>query len=233
MPPSYTVRESRRAKHVSLKVSPDGSLEVVIPPGFDRKRIPAIVQKKQRWINQVMTKVENQKVDHGVELPMAVELQAIAQTWTIHYQETPLRGIRIAEQPNQQLTLLGEISDTRLCKTALQRWIASKARVYLLPWLRSVSQEVALPYTDATIRQQRTRWGSCTSRHTISLNSKLLFLPTAVVRYVFVHELCHTIHLNHSKQFWALVGEHETDYRHLDDRLRDARYLVPLWMEET
>jgi predicted metal-dependent hydrolase len=232
MTPTYTVRESHRAKHVSLKISPVGELEIVIPPGFDQKKIPAIVQKKQRWINQVLQKVAYHQSGIGATLPTEIELQAIAQTWHIQYTQTPLRGIRIAEQPEHQLVLLGEISDTRLCKTALQRWLIQKARVHLIPWLRSVSQEVALPFTTATVRQQRSRWGSCTSRQTISLNSKLLFLSPAVVRYVLVHELCHTIHLNHSKQFWALVNQHEANYQHLDDSLREARYRVPLWMEE-
>jgi predicted metal-dependent hydrolase len=231
MSPNYTVRESRRAKHVSLKISPAGSLEVVVPPGFDRQKIPAIVQRKQSWINRVMQKVAHQKVGTETDLPTEVILQAIAQTWQISYTQTALRGIRLVEQPGQQLNLVGEVQNLPLCKIALQRWIAQKARTHLLPWLRRVSHEVTLPFADATIRQQRTLWGSCTARKTISLNSKLLFLSPAVVRYVLVHELCHTIHLNHSPQFWSLVNEHEADYKQLDDSLRDARYLVPLWME--
>ncbi len=233
MSSTYTVRESSRAKHVSLKISPVGSLEVVVPPGFDRQKIPAIVQRKQPWINKVLQKVEHHKVDSGIALPTEVELRAIDQVWEIHYTQSPLRGIRVTEQSKRcQITLVGETNDTQLCKLALQRWIASKARTHLIPWLRTVSKETGLPFTEATVRQQRTRWGSCTSSHSISINSKLLFLSPAVVRYVFVHELCHTVHLNHSKQFWALVNAHEAEYRYLDDSLRDARYLVPLWMEE-
>jgi predicted metal-dependent hydrolase len=86
-------------------------------------------------------------------------------------------------------------------------------------------------FATASIRGQKTRWGSCSSRQTISVNCKLLFLPSELVRYVLIHELCHTVHLNHSAAFWALVAQKEPDYQQLDAGLRDARYHVPLWLE--
>jgi len=95
-----------------------------------------------------------------------------------------------------------------------------------------VSQEVNLPFKNVSIRGQKTRWGSCSSDQSISLNCKLLFLPSPVVRYVLIHELCHTVHMNHSAAFWALVGCFEPNYRQLDRNLRDARCDVPLWMEK-
>jgi predicted metal-dependent hydrolase len=65
----------------------------------------------------------------------------------------------------------------------------------------------------------------------ISLNYKLLFLPPEVVRYVFVHELCHTIHMNHSTAFWNLVAEKEPDYECLDTELQNVWRYVPAWVE--
>ena len=60
---------------------------------------------------------------------------------------------------------------------------------------------------------QRTRWGSCSNSGTISLNAALLFLEPPLVRYLFIHELCHLIALNHSRRFWAAVARYEPDYR--------------------
>ena len=235
MLPSYTVRESPKAKHVSLKVSVAGSLEVVVPQGYDQTAIPAILQRKQRWIKRVTQQVETRHALVGVEpadqLPGRLCLSAIAQDWQIDYCPTHLPGIRAIEQPDLKLTLFGQTTEHDACSKALRQWVIGKAQKHFLPWLRSVSQELELPFETASVRVQKTRWGSCSSRKTISLNCKLLFLPSELVRYVFIHELCHTVHLNHSAAFWALVAHYEPTYQQLDESLRDARYHVPLWME--
>ncbi|HEY9884650.1 MAG TPA: SprT family zinc-dependent metalloprotease [Thermosynechococcaceae cyanobacterium] len=235
MLPSYTVRESPKAKHLSLKISVAGSLEVVVPKGYDRTTIPAILELKQRWIDRVTQQIETRHaligLDRSDQLPQHLCLQAIAQTWQVDYCPTPLPRVRAVEQSDSKLTLFGQITDQTACKSALRSWVTDKAQKHLLPWLRTISQELELPFASASIRGQKTRWGSCSSRQTISVNCKLLFLPSELVRYVLIHELCHTVHLNHSAAFWALVAQKEPDYQQLDAGLRDARYHVPLWLE--
>jgi predicted metal-dependent hydrolase len=76
-----------------------------------------------------------------------------------------------------------------------------------------VSIQTSLPYNRVSIRGQKTRWGSCSSDKNINLNYKLLFLEPEFVKYIIIHELCHTIHLNHSREFWQLVGDFYPDYR--------------------
>ena len=80
------------------------------------------------------------------------------------------------------------------------------------------------------VRLQRTRWGSCSSRGRISLNLALVFQPPAVLRYLLVHELAHTRHMNHSRAFWAAVAACEPDYRRLDALLCKGWHNVPDWL---
>ena len=68
-------------------------------------------------------------------------------------------------------------------------------------------------YSSITVRDQKTRWGSCSSRGTLSFNYRLIFAPPAALDYVVVHELCHLTHMNHSKEFWNLVGSVMPDYK--------------------
>lgn len=67
-------------------------------------------------------------------------------------------------------------------------------------------------YTAVTIRDQKTRWGSCSSRGTLSFNYRLIFAPPEILDYVVVHELCHLTHMNHSKEFWNKVASVMPDY---------------------
>lgn len=232
----YIVRESSKAKHVSLKMSIKGNLEVIVPKGFDQKRIPEILQSKQRWIERVVHRMATQQALAGTDVvaerPQRIALQAIAEDWQVEYKPGKPSVVQVREQAQNNLLLQGNVDDIETCKAALKRWVGHKAEKHLPPWLQIISQEVRLPFKRVSVRQQKTIWGSCSIRKTISLNAKLLFLPADLVRYVLVHELSHTIHLNHSRDFWNLVGENEPNYEALDGSLRDARYLVPWWMEE-
>ena len=76
-------------------------------------------------------------------------------------------------------------------------------------------------YTKITIRDQKSRWGSCSSRGTLSFNYRLIFAPPGVLDYVVVHELCHLTHMNHSKDFWNMVESVMPEYRQYKAWLRN------------
>jgi hypothetical protein len=111
----------------------------------------------------------------------------------------------------------------------LQRWLVERARQTLGPALLALADELGFTCNGYAIRGQKTRWGSCSSKKVINLNWRLLFLPPEQVRYLMVHELCHTVHLNHSSRFWTLVEAKQPDYKVLDAAMRKANRLVPLW----
>lgn len=83
-------------------------------------------------------------------------------------------------------------------------------------------------YTSITIRDQKTRWGSCSSRGTLSFNYRLIFAPPKVLDYVVVHELCHLTHMNHSKDFWNMVASVMPDYKICKDWLREHGHELTL-----
>lgn len=232
--PSYTVRESHRAKHVNLKISRLGKLEVIVPTGFDQRRIPEILQQKQSWIERATERIETERSRlpcNSLDIPpKQINLTAIGEIFQIAYCQPTKLGFKTFEKQSR-LTVWANAAEVETCQTLLRQWLAEKADRALIPWLLQVSQEIALPFTSARIRGQKTLWASCSGRKTISLNYKLLFLPAPLVRYVFIHELCHTVHLNHSRHFWQLVEHHEPNYKHLDKTLNQAQQFVPLWVE--
>ena len=114
----------------------------------------------------------------------------------------------------------------------MRKWLGDRARKHLVPWLDDLSYELKLPYSKVLVKGQRTRWGSCSPQKTISINRNLLFLPPSLVRYVLIHELVHTIQLNHSPEFWELVRERVPNSKELNGESKKAWAQVPPWAYE-
>lgn len=233
LPPCH-IRESRRAKYVSIKVSTRGDVEVVVPVGFDQHQIPDILRRRLDWIRAAQTRIQSErsKSDSSTfeELPQEVLLRALNETWTISYEAIATSNVMAEIKAPQHLSLTGRIDQIALCQSVLSQWIRSYARYHLSTWLEHLSSNCELSFSGLTVRRQKTRWGSCSNKANINLNDKLLFLPPKLVRYVLIHELCHTVHLNHSKKFWALVEHYESNYRYLDRELRTAWRYIPYWL---
>jgi predicted metal-dependent hydrolase len=103
---------------------------------------------------------------------------------------------------------------------ALERWYRREARRLLEPVVSREAERLGLGYASVSIRAQRTRWGSCSSRGALSFNWRLAMAPPRVLEYVAVHELCHLRESNHSKRFWSHLGRARPGWRADADWLR-------------
>jgi len=230
--PKHSVRESSRAKHVNLRVLASGELQVVVPVGFDRHLIPDILRQKRHWIDKTTQRVQQAAAQRGAAKvpPTTINLVAVASTWQVDYALSDRPGYASFSEPEPgRLLIQADVVHSDLWQRALQKWLTLQGKHYLIPWLKQVSVQVGLPFQRASVRGQKTLWGSCSQKKAISLNYKLLFLPRHLVRYVFVHELCHTRYMNHSPSFWALVSEKMPDYEQCESELRSSMQHVPPW----
>ena len=224
------VRRSQRARHVRLKVHHSGKVELVVPSRFDDRRLPAILDAHESWVRRTLLRLGAAPAPpQPVAPPEYVALPAIGNEWALEY--LPGDEGRYGCRDRGDGTL--RVSGGQAWQGALRRWLSRVGKEQLLPWLDQVSGELELPYAGVTVRGQKSRWGSCSARRQINLNYALLFLPPHCVRYLFVHELCHTVHLNHSPRYWALVESREPEYRRLEKELRQASRLVPAWLHAT
>lgn len=229
-PLPYRTRESKRAKRVLLHVLPEGAIEVVIPVGFDHRRIPAILKDHELWIRQALARVEGGRESGGNgRLPETVDFRAAGRVVSIVYASAPLSELQLVRVSPTEVRILGDQEHWAACHLLLRRWLRDEARSFLIPWLDDLGSRLGLPYAGAQVRHQRTRWGSCSSRGAISLNEKLLFLPPGMVQYVLIHELCHTVHMSHSPEFWALVRRMEPECATMSLAIRRAGRFVPPW----
>ncbi len=202
------IRESSRARRVKIAILSPVQIRVTVPTGFPTAQVPLILAANRRWLERHLPKMPESH-------PKVLTLAAIGEEWQLLLGSSPQE-----RYPELRLPHLEEVIP----------WLRRKAEKQLVPILHQVSQETGLTFQKAAVRHQKTRWASCSGQGHISLNCKLLFLPPADLRYVLIHELCHTVHLNHSADFWALVASFLPDYRERDRAVRQAWQYVPPWL---
>lgn len=221
-----TLRRNPRARRIRLRIDPSGLVEVVVPKGFNVRHLPPLLDRHEEWVVQTLERLGRDTTLHWVEAPGRIALPAIGEEWEITYLGDDGGRYGCREKGEGEL----QVSGGSHWQQALRRWLLRKGRQHLLPWLEQVSGETGLPYSGVSVRLQRSRWGSCSARKRINLNAALLFLPPEQVRYLLVHELSHTRHMNHSPEYWKTVASHEAQYRELDRALRKAARQLPVWL---
>lgn len=209
-PPEYRLRKSRRAKYLQLKVSPEVGLEVIVPYRFGYYDLQSFLSTHREWIERKL-KIHHQKSQENKILPAQIQLLMSGEVWSV-CSIAAVGRTKLIIRPDNALVLMGDLTDVPYCQQLLKKWLRKKAQSLLVPMLEKLSIETGLSFQKISIREQKSRWGSCSSSGDIALNCKLIFLPEPLVRYVLIHELCHTRHFNHSKRFWALVAKFDPHF---------------------
>ena len=202
-PPSYQIKKHRLAKASKLRAMEDHCLQITVPMRFNLKKIPGILEENKSWIISHLEKI---KVKNNDVLPDHILFQAMNETWRVHY--VPCQSkFEMIVRPAQEIVFVGKQRESEFYRKKLITWIKNHAGKYLLAALQNISQQTQMEFEKLIIRDQKTVWGSCTVNKSISLNYKLVFLPQHLLQHVIIHELCHTIYLNHSDKFWMKVAE--------------------------
>lgn len=183
--------------------------------------------------SRVTQGMSDQFADLAATWPKRLSLMAVALSWDLEYslsEEADAVSLEESEENDRKLVFSGPIQNLSDCKALMPAWLKQQARLYIEPCLQKLSKQCELPYKSVEFRGQKTLWGSCSEGAAISLNYNLLFLPARLLRYVLVHELCHTVHFDHSKAFWQLVERHEPNCRRLKVELKKANQYIPEWL---
>ncbi len=224
---AWVVRVSARARRLSVRVYPAGKVEVVVPPRTPAPLVQQFVARHREWIDARVRECEVQQAQ--LVAPSELLLPSIERVVKVDYRHeaTPAR-LRVID--DHQLLVRGLVNEPARWSRLLTGWLNDLAYQELLKRLQSLAQQHGFSFERLQIRRQRTRWGSCSSSGTISINLCSLFLRPEVLRYLLIHELCHTRHMNHSSRFWDLVAQCEPGYAQLDKELSRAWRHVPAWL---
>lgn len=198
------VARNARARRIVLRACPDG-IRITVPIYANKSDIeraidecvPKLLQKRPQSMGNVIDKDFRIESDNFI---FCIEEHA-ADVFQLRY---------------------SGISATLLCPTGtcysekkMQEWLrkavttalARRAKELLPPRLKALATEKGFAYNGCTVRNVHSRWGSCNAKKNISLSIYLAMLPNELIDYVLLHELCHTVEMNHSDRFWALMDK--------------------------
>jgi predicted metal-dependent hydrolase len=212
-PPAVDFVRVRSARRYILRVRPDGSLRVTLPRWGTRAEALRFVETERAWIARQRHKLREQAPREWHEgsailfrgVPVPIRLEKHGDRWTAAY--------------GDRRVILDEAACADL-RSAIELDLRRAATEYLLPRLAELATELDLTYTRALVRNQRSRWGSCSRQGTISLNFRLVQLPPEVCDYILIHELMHLRQQNHSRRFWRLVEKACPGFREAERWLR-------------
>ena len=201
--PEIKIVRHARAKCLRLRVD-STQIRLTVPVLCSKRKIQNFIDQAEEWLLKTWQQ-QTQNIQQQT-LPTELKLFNLDQPLQIVYQ-TQKQSFIFDEVKNQLL-----ISD-RQPQQYLKAFVITYAKQHLPLYLEEVSHKISLRFGKCAIRQPKTRWGSCSAKHDIMLNSGLVLFPEHVTRYVCVHELAHTRHFDHSPRFWAEVHKHDENFQ--------------------
>lgn len=217
---AITLNASARAKRISLRVKPSGEVILTLPRGVDQSVALSFLERKQGWVAQTLERIKTKQPDRPILPPFSTRDHSLElePSSSDHFSVKIKVGIVAVAYPDRFAPENKEVQT--VIRTAIEEAWRIEAKKDLPARVDLLCQQLGFRCGRVTIRNARTRWGSCSARDDISLSIHLMKLPDHLIDYVVIHELCHTRHKNHGPHFHTLLhrmtgGRHESLRREL------------------
>lgn len=219
--------KSNLAKRLVIRIKENDGIRVSVPYSLSFKNAEDFVFQKSDWIKTNLKKMQS------IEAKLSVFDENT--NFKTYYNQLLIRKGNVrrafAKQENGTLKILypahrdvRDVSIQNFIKKAIELLLRNEARYYLPKRVTELAQEFKFTIKNVYVKNVKTRWGSCSAVNNINLNIHLMRLPHVLIDYVILHELCHTVHKNHSKDFWALLNKiTNNNARKLAKEMRDYR----------
>ena len=195
MNPNKIIRSKR--KTLSLTINENAELIIRAPKRLSIEKIQDFINEKENWINRKKRLIENQIKDvtsnHN-------KLLYLGDLFPINVEQNAAKELFFTGEE-----FIANSIEPDSLSLSIKKWYKNKFREIALPRVAYFANKHNLMVNQVRIKNQKTMWGSCSSKNNINLNYLLLMAPMGVIDYVIVHELVHTIHRNHSTDFWDSV----------------------------
>ncbi|ACL69205.1 M48 family metallopeptidase [Halothermothrix orenii] len=221
----YNIVRTNR-KTVGLIVDPEDGVIVRSPERLSDDRIRKLLKKKARWlmeklrlINEFKPKPASYEFLSGEKLPYLGRKYRLKVTKDDGIKSVKVRLYQGKFEINVSSSIKREEKRDKIRK-ALIKWYKEHAKDKINERVRIYQNRIGVKPNNIIVKEQKKRWGSCSSKGNININWRIIMAPMSVVDYIVVHELVHLIHPDHSVNFWELVETVITDYREKQKWLR-------------
>lgn len=194
------VLKPQKRKSIGLYPQPGYILEVRHPYGMPRSAVDAFIEKHRDWAENALRRKNAEAsatLSHEDKLPFLGKDYPISEPAGGKIGYYPGVGFRLPKENTAEYA-------KRIYRMAANEILPKKAA--------AISEKTGLKYTYIKINSARTRWGSCNGKNGLNFSLYLMMAPESAVDYVIIHELAHTVHHDHSRDFWALVQRFCPDY---------------------
>jgi predicted metal-dependent hydrolase len=218
--PTEVVRSKNRRKTVSIQVV-GGRVRVLCPKETSDAYIARLLEARRDWIENAFARQAQSR---------STDAELIRRQFWLLGNPLSVKHVEAATSSDWNVRLQGDVLYIHAPKRQLSEESLRRA---IISWYRQVaesdfssrlerwSKQMGVAYRGFRVKDQKTRWGSCSSRGNINLNWRLIQAPDCAIDYVVVHELCHLREMNHSERFWSLVEAALPTYQQGRDWLRN------------
>ncbi|MCP5062619.1 MAG: M48 family metallopeptidase [Ignavibacteriae bacterium] len=200
---NYVISKKRGIKNIRLKLNRDGILRVSMPWYVPKREATKILFENEKWIEKNFN-ILNLNKDKYYYLGNEIKIVQKVVSDIRRINSFLIDNIFYIESTGETL-----VDETQI----FHEWLRKQANFYILPKVEEIAKKFGFKYNKVTIKDMRSRWGSCSSKKNLSFNLKLTYFKSEVIEYVIVHELCHLKEMNHSKKFWMLVESIIPNYK--------------------
>ncbi len=208
----YTLVRSKR-KTIGISIGIKDGVKVAAPNHTSKKQVEEVIYKNTKWILEKLKALEDVVVPK-IQFKEGALFNYLGESYIVKVMKNLNKKKDYVERENGYLVVYIKCEDSEdNIKKLLLLWFREEANTFLKERLHFFSNKIGLFPNDVKIKDQKARFGSCSSKKNINLNWKLIMAPVEIIDYVIVHELCHLMEMNHSNKFWSLVETYMEDYQ--------------------
>jgi predicted metal-dependent hydrolase len=218
--------KSSRTRRISISAKPFQPLRVTLPVFESYSRAERFLEEKEKWIHKTLEKIRKLEDQYTV-FNENTRFHTREHELKVEYMDGDIPRVSLKDKMILvKLPLTSDIHSPEIqdmIRWGIQAAWRKEARKYLPVRLSDLSRKHQLPYNRVIIKNNKTRWGSCSQKNNINLSLHLMRLPDHLIDYILLHELVHTLHKNHGRRFWINMEKICPNAKSLDKELRGYR----------
>ena len=199
-------------KNVLIRALPEGKTKVYAPSYMNLREVDRLVMEKAAEISEIHRRREEALRENRVMHPVSEGSRICIEGRGYNLRLKKAGRTRMDIDGDECILSLAEPESDENVRAALKQAFSKRALVRIREELAVYAPKIGVQFGRVAIRDQKSRWGSCSAKKNLNFNWKLIMAPEEALRYVVIHELCHLIEFNHSARFWSLVGKQMPEY---------------------